>query len=296
MEKTILNKLPVPTFRWLGVNGKELETDVKSAANTVSLSASDDIIRNDVNESSKYIIEAKNGESYDVVQYIKTDTKTIVDTEISIAEGSGVRLVQVFENSEPVVSSLSANIDANAAFELVQLYIGGSETVSEIRTELSGRKAYFGADIGYRLTGEDKLDINLIAEHKGSKSVSEINVNGVLEDVSDKTFKGTIDFKNGAKGAKGSEKENVLLLDSRVKNRTVPLILCAEEDVEGSHGASIGKLDERHIFYMQSRGLSEEKIYELAARSRLMQVISKIGDEQTRTRILGALKWGEEDE
>ncbi len=39
-----------------------------------------------------------------------------------------------------------------------------------------------------------------------------------------------------------------------VVNQTIPLILCAEEDVKGSHGASIGQLDEETLFYMQARG------------------------------------------
>ena len=295
MEKTILNKLPVPTFRWLGVNGVEYEIK-KYETKNVSVSADKDIIRNDVTESSKFTIDAQNGETSEVVQYIKSSGEISLATEINVHNGAKVRLVQVFENETGAVSEVAAKVDENAVFELVQVYLGGKKTVSEIKTELAGRSAAFTADIGYRLTGEDKLDINLIAEHFGKKSTSEITVNGVLEDTAEKTFKGTIDFKTGAKAAKGGEKENVLLLDSRVKNRTVPLILCAEEDVEGSHGASIGKLDENHIFYMKSRGISEEKIYELAARSRLMQVISKIGDDQTKARISEALQWGEEDE
>lgn len=46
-------------------------------------------------------------------------------------------------------------------------------------------------------------------------------------------------------------------------NQTIPLILCAEEDVKGSHGASIGQLDEETLFYMQARGISEEQAYAL---------------------------------
>ena len=48
-------------------------------------------------------------------------------------------------------------------------------------------------------------------------------------------FRGTIDFKFGAAGAEGEEKEDVLLLGDDVINQTIPLILCAEEDVQGNH-------------------------------------------------------------
>lgn len=295
MEKTILNKLPVPTFRWLGVNGAEREL-IKNEPRAVNISAAEKAVRNDVTESSEYMIEAAKDESLDVVQYITMHNDATLRTQVTVHSGAEVRLVQVFENKESIVSETSAKIEENAGFELVQLYLGGSDTVSEINSELVGHNANFTADVGYRLKGEDKLDINLIAEHFGRKSTSQITVNGVLDDTAEKVFKGTIDFKNGAKAAKGSEKESVLLLNEKVRNRTVPLILCAEEDVEGSHGASIGKLDEKHIFYMKSRGISEEKIYELAAKARLMQVISKIGDEQTKARVIGDLQWGNEDE
>lgn len=295
MEKTILNKLPVPTFRWLGVNGAGREL-IKNEPRAVNISAAEKAVRNDVTESSEYMIEAAKDESLDVVQYITMHNDATLRTQVTVHSGAEVRLVQVFENKESIVSETSAKIEENAGFELVQLYLGGSDTVSEINSELVGHNANFTADVGYRLKGEDKLDINLIAEHFGRKSTSQITVNGVLDDTAEKVFKGTIDFKNGAKAAKGSEKESVLLLNEKVRNRTVPLILCAEEDVEGSHGASIGKLDEKHIFYMKSRGISEEKIYELAAKARLMQVISKIGDEKTKARVIGDLQWGDEDE
>ncbi len=50
-----------------------------------------------------------------------------------------------------------------------------------------------------------------------------------------------------------------LLLGEDVVNRTIPLILCAEEDVEGNHGASIGQLDEDILFYMNSEGSAGQR-------------------------------------
>ena len=69
-----------------------------------------------------------------------------------------------------------------------------------------------------------------------------MTANGVLRDHAKEAVSRYHDFKKGAKGAKGDELEDVLLLDDGVQNQTIPLILCAEEDVEGNHGASIGSL------------------------------------------------------
>ncbi|MFR1640799.1 MAG: SufD family Fe-S cluster assembly protein [Eggerthellaceae bacterium] len=68
---------------------------------------------------------------------------------------------------------------------------------------------------------------------------SAMNADGVRRGGS-KTLRGTIDFVRGCKGANGQEVETVLIADERADNRTVPVILCNQDDVAGNHGATIG--------------------------------------------------------
>jgi Fe-S cluster assembly scaffold protein SufB len=71
-------------------------------------------------------------------------------------------------------------------------------------------------------------------------------------------------------------------MDDNVRNQTIPVILCDEEDVEGNHGASIGKIDDELMFYMKSRGIDERSIYETMAKAFMDKVVAKIPDEETR--------------
>ena len=87
-----------------------------------------------------------------------------------------------------------------------------------------------------------------------------------------------------------------MLIGEKVVNKTVPLILCAEENVEGSHGASIGRVDEEHIFYMLSRGLPEDEIVRLMAHSKIAQIVGRIADEQVRGRINEIITRGTDNE
>ena len=189
MSTNKLNTLPVPTFRWLGVNFAEC-----------------DISGYETKETEIYAAE---GEEKTEILFIEGEGVTNVN--INVENGSSVKLVQVFDVEGTAVSDVTAKVGENADFELVQLYLGG-DIVSEITTDLDGRKARFGADIGYLLDNSDRLDINLTANHHGRKTVSEINAKGVLNGESSKVFKGTIDFKNGAVASVGSEKEEVLLM------------------------------------------------------------------------------------
>ena len=69
------------------------------------------------------------------------------------------------------------------------------------------------------------------------------------------------------------EVQDQLLLGDGVVNQTIPLILCGEEDVEGNHGATIGRLDEKMLFYLASRGIPEEAARSLLARARIEAVV-----------------------
>lgn len=73
------------------------------------------------------------------------------------------------------------------------------------------------------------IDINLVVNHIGKKTNCNIQVDGTLKDAAEKIFRGSIDFKTGSSDSKGAETENVLLLGDDVVNKTIPLILCAEE-------------------------------------------------------------------
>ena len=296
MENAKLNILPVPTFGQLRVNYavrdiKEYETPDKLLELADNSSVSEEITA-----GGRYDVTLGEGYTAALLQYVRADNGLTLDTKVTAGSGAELKLIQVFDRGAQTVARLETQLADGAELELVQLYIGGSDTVSEIVTSLDGRKSRFDAKIGYALSGSEQLDLNLISSQSGRKTESSITVNGVLRDSSKKVFKGTIDFKNGSSGSKGAEQENVLMLSEDADNRTVPVILCAEEDVEGSHGATIGRIDDAQIFYMQSRGIPEERIYELTARARLAQVIGQIDDEDAQKRIYDSLNWSNKDE
>ena len=64
--------------------------------------------------------------------------------------------------------------------------------------ELTGDKSSFKSDIGYLGQREQTVDINLVVNHYGKSTESEINASGALKDSSSKIFRGTIDFKTGS--------------------------------------------------------------------------------------------------
>lgn len=205
-------------------------------------------------------------------------------TMIQAKKDSRVRLVQVFmqDEEQTLLNDIGCVCDENAKFDILQIFIGKGDLYNGIRTDLKGTGADTQVEIGYLGQKTQKIDVNLIINHFGKKTNCEIQVDGTLKDAAEKVFRGTIDFKNGASESTGAETENVLLLGDDVINKTIPIILCAEEDVEGSHGATIGELDEETLFYFESRGIDKETAEDIMTRGKFEMLYRHIGDEQTQ--------------
>ena len=215
-----------------------------------------------------------------------------VQTKLILEKDAKVTLVQIIrnKNAKTVLNDIGAKVADGAKLSVIHLFLSGDKVYNGCKAELIGKKSNFTADIAYTVADDCVLDMNYVALHEGKKSVSEIRTDGVLHENARKLFRGTIDFKKGAAGAVGNEKEDVLLLDDDVVNQTIPLILCAEEDVEGNHGATIGKLDEDLVFYLESRGMALAEIYRMMAKARIDAVLRFVPDEKTKADVAAYLE------
>lgn len=173
----------------------------------------------------------------------------------------------------------------NAKINVIQMILGSGKSYVGLNVELAGYKSAFEGNVGYLCLGDQKLDMNYYIGHSGKRSISSLRVEGALSDNGAKVFRGTIDLKHGAKGAKGQEQEGTLLLSENVRNKTLPVILCDEDDVEGEHGATIGRLSADMLFYMQSRGISEKEAELLMTKAKLNTVRNLIKDEHSIGKI-----------
>lgn len=211
-----------------------------------------------------------------------------VQTKITAEENSVLHLIQIQRLGDgfTFLHDIGGTCADNARIEVIRLILGGRNTYEGCRIALPGYRAYASVDTGYQVSGDGHLDMNYDIYHTGKKTKCEMNAAGVLRDNAFKLYRGTIDFQKGCAGAEGDELEDVLLMDDTVTNQTIPIILCAEEDVVGNHGATIGRIDENLLFYMEARGMKKEEIYEMMAKARIDAVIHKIPDAQTR-KVLG---------
>lgn len=64
------------------------------------------------------------------------------------------------------------------------------------------------------------------------------------------------------------------------------MLLCSEEDVEGNHSSATGKVGNKELFYIMSRGFSEKQAMKLIVRAKFNKIIEQIQDETVKNEIL----------
>ena len=194
-------------------------------------------------------------------------------------------VAQLLDQRSVYVQNICGVCEDAADISLHKLELGAGKLYAGINVDLKGVGSTLQAEVGYHGKPEQVLDMNYVATHLGKNTQSRMDMVGTLENGAKKIFRGTIDFQRGCAGAKGDEMENVLLLGNDVVNQTIPLILCQEEDVEGNHGASIGELDEKVLFYMASRGIDAEMAQKLIAEARIEAICNTLPDEAVQAQV-----------
>lgn len=187
--------------------------------------------------------------------------------------------------------SIENKIEENSNVNYTIVDFGGKNSVTNYYSNVMGDFAKNNLNTIY--IGKDKrvLDLNYIAELYGKKSNVNIEVQGALKDKAKKNFKGTIDFKKGCKKAKGEENENCMLLSDTAKSIALPMLLCSEEDVEGAHSASAGKVGNKELFYIMSRGFNLKEAEKLLVRANFNNILDNIKDEEIKEEILKEIDW-----
>ena len=187
------------------------------------------------------------------------------------------------------IQSLYLKAKEKANVEIIQVDLGGKENYISYRCDLIGKESNVDVKAIYFGEKEQKLDFNYVSNQIEKKTNYDLFIKGALTDRAKKLCRATIDFKRGSSESKGSEEEYVTLLSDDIKNVAVPILLCTEDDVEGLHAASAGKIDENILFYIMSRGFDESSAKKLILESQFAETIDLIENENIRERVYKSL-------
>ena len=176
-------------------------------------------------------------------------------------------LVNLMNTKSNNFLAIENEFEENAKINYTIVDFGGKHSITNYYSNLQGDNCDNQLNTIYLGKENQVFDLNYIGELRGKKSNIDIEVQGALKDTSKKHFKGTIDFKKGCKKATGNENEACMLLSDTAKSIALPMLLCSEEEVEGNHSSSAGKIGEKELFYIMSRGFEFKEAMKLMVRA-----------------------------
>lgn len=218
------------------------------------------------------------------------DAPAFMGSTMRVFAGAGARVdITVYLTASDAVTCVEDSgfvLDKDARVSVRHVVLGGGFTATGLAADLRGDRSRIDVDTSYLASGTQQRDFNYIIRHRGRKTVSNMDANGVLTGTSKKCLRGTIDLIHGAKGAEGNERETVLLASKGVDNKTVPNILCDEDDVAGNHGATIGHVRPDQLFYAACRGLSQEQTEALFLSAKLEDAALNSPNDAVRANVV----------
>ncbi len=135
------------------------------------------------------------------------------------------------------------------------LELGGALARHDVRAELAGDGARFVTRGVFMPRGRQQVDTQLAIRHQALGTASDSVWRGVADQRGRGVFRGAILVAPGADGSDASLSNKNLLLSPNAEIDTKPELEIHADEVKAAHGATVGQLDERSLFYLRSRGI-----------------------------------------
>jgi Fe-S cluster assembly protein SufD len=181
-------------------------------------------------------------------------------TEIAVGEGAHLDHYKIQRESERAfhVGTVEIREARDARLHSFSFAVGGSLARTNIYTALDGDAATCTLNGLYLTDGTQHIDNQTSIEHIAPNCPSHEVYKGVLDGRSHGVFNGKVYVHPEAQKTDGKQSNNNLLLSPSARVDTKPQLEIFADDVKCTHGATVGRLDEMAMFYLNSRGIGPE--------------------------------------
>lgn len=172
--------------------------------------------------------------------------------------GAEVELAEVVANrgEATYLSNAGLLVESGGRISVHQFVLTSRVCAMGLTCQTCGERSAYEQSTRYLVGRDETLDMNYLSQMRGPDGAADLIFSGVLSENAKKRLSDTIDLVHGCKGSKGHENEIVLVTGDDVVNKALPSVLCNEDDVEGTHGATIGAISAEQLDYAHNRGLS----------------------------------------
>ncbi|MEO1023380.1 MAG: Fe-S cluster assembly protein SufD [Bacteroidota bacterium] len=208
--------------------------------------------------------------------------------EFKLFEGAHVHHARIQRDSKKAshISRPVASLERNAEYHSYTICLGAKLFRNEPRVIQNAEEVDFTVDGLVLIDGEQIADTHSIMDHRFAHGNSHQLHKVVVNDKAHSIFNGKIFVAKDAQKIDSFQENRNLLLSEDGKVNTKPQLEIFADDVRCSHGATIGYLDEEEVFYLHSRGLTEQKARELLVYAFALESVESMEVESVEKLLL----------
>lgn len=240
------------------------------------------------------ILVAKGAEATLIESYLRSEqaryfTNAVI--EISLEDRATLKHHRIQRESHNAfhITTTDVEIGEESIYDSTNITLGAKWSRHEISAKFTKEKAEVFVDGLYLTSGEQFADTHSVIDHLHPNCKSRQNYKGIVDGKSRVVFNGKIFVREGAKGTDAHQSNKNLLLSSNARIDTKPQLEIFNDDVQCSHGATVGQLEEEEIFYLMSRGLPASLAKNLLTYGFAEEIINKIELESVKATLDEAL-------
>lgn len=201
-------------------------------------------------------------------------------------------LVYVVERNSTLhlsISSLNSALNSNRKFILNEnssvIVACADFTVGTKKEEFSFDLQKEGASVKIHLATlsaeNDKKEFSVSFIHNAKNTYAEMNNYGVCIENSKLIFSGIGYIRKGAKNAKTHQNAKIMVFDPSCQAFANPILKIDENEIEASHAAAVGRVNDNHLFYLTSRGLKEDVAKQLITLGYLKPILAYFDEDMS---------------
>lgn len=226
----------------------------------------------------------------------KNSTVEIYETRIAHCDSKVSRVMDVKDNANVAMLSINeseSNIEIlenvtlrrDSHMEAAYGELSYTDVHSTLNYELVDEGAYASIRNAVLSSEGNKKHFEVSLIHSSKHTYGQMFNYGVVKDASHLVFDGIGKINRGMSGSESHQTSKIMVFDEGCLAKANPYLYIDEYDVKASHAAGVGKMDEEHLFYLQSRGLSKNQSMKLITYGYLMPVVDVISNQLVKDKF-----------
>lgn len=224
----------------------------------------------------------------DLIEIKTLETKACLHKKMMLEEGAQVHvfsenLSQAASSHEDVYLQSYAQCQygyselSDDSFEgIYHFYLDGQEARAQVRTAILSKN-------------QENKHYEILIQHNQPMTYGQMDNYGVVKDSGKLVIDGIGTITKGQHGSAAHQTNKIMIFDESCQACANPYLYIDDYDVQASHAAAVGKMDEEHLYYLQSRGLTKKQAMQLITYGYLMPVVEVIDNEMIKKHFENSL-------